>query len=231
MGERREAKRTPVTAPAMLAAMTDAWRRYFGGEPRPESIRLLVAQWAIETGWGRSMVAFNVGNVKAARTDADYDFCYFTTWEIMPVAQAEAYVRDNPKTAIITGHTNNGRHARVELHPDDPGCRFKALPTLAAGCFEHLELVHGRFAQSWPAILTGDPAAFAHALKVQGYYTAPESDYARAVGQIFTMLSRMTPEATETQPIPMGEEPPFVKVSLSPEASEELLGLPRALDG
>jgi hypothetical protein len=227
MGERREAKRTPVTAPDMLAAVTDAWRRYFGGEPKPEAIRILVAHWALETGWGRSMVQNNVGNVKAFDVSADYDYCYFTTWEIMARSSAEAYVKAHPKTAIITGYTNNERHARIELHPDDPGCRFKSFPTLALGCHEHLGLVHGRFSKSWPAVLSGDPVAFSHALKAQGYYTAPVEDYVRNMVAIFDMLGRMKASPTETNPIPMNVEEPFVKVPLSPELSEELLGLPR----
>lgn len=190
----------------MVEAMTSAWRRVVGGEPPANAVRLLVAHWALETGWGRSMVCFNVGNAKAMRTDASYDYCYFTTWEVLTVRDAEAYVRAHPTTARITKYTSNERHAHVEVRPEDPACRFRAYASLEDGCVEHLQMLRGIFARSWSALCSGDPAAFSRALKAQKYYTADEGEYTKLVVANFAALAPKPPppptlfQATVTAP-------------------------------
>ncbi len=218
MGNRIEAKTTPVSPAAMQVAMSEAWRRYFGYEPSPKAVRVLLAHWALETAWGRSMVCFNVGNVKAFDTHADYDYCYFSTWEILPVAQAEAYVRAHPTTARITGTTENGRHARLQLYPDDPGCRFKAYATLADGCAEHLPTLHNRFSRCWPAVLSGDPAEFSRALKSMSYYTADEPTYTRLMKANFATLEN----AAKDPPTPAPDPPSTFKAPLSSDAFDDM---------
>jgi hypothetical protein len=42
-----------------------------------------------------------------------------------------------------------------------------------------------RFNKAWPAVLSGDPWAYGHALKLQGYYTADEAQYTAGVVKIF----------------------------------------------
>lgn len=225
MGERRDAVKTPVSAEAMVSAMSVAWWRYFHAPPIPDAVRLLVAQWALETGWGRSMVCFNVGNVKAFSTTSDYDYCYFTTWEIVSADAARDMVRANPATAKIVRFVNDGRKAHVALYPDHPGCRFKAFASLEDGCLEHMGLIAERFSRSWPALRSGSAKEYARALKAQGYYTASVEEYETAIDGVARSLRRL-PVAFDVPPadVTVGTGKP----GLSSEAASEFLGLPRS---
>ena len=58
-----------------------------------------------------------------------------------------------------------------------------------AGARDYLDELQRRFAKSWGAVLAGDPAAFSHALRLQGYYTAPEASYTKTLLALFRELA------------------------------------------
>lgn len=185
--------KTVVTALQMYEAFCAAWREAFEVEAHRTSVLVLLAQWALETGRGASMRAFNVGNLKSREGDG-YDYSYFACNEIL--------------------------HGKVVwFYPDDPGCRFRAYTTLEAGVADYLALLHTRFAKAWPAVLAGSPDAFAHLLKVQGYYTADEAQYTRSVVSLFNEYARS---------IPLGAASP-VAFGLDGARSLDDLESPRAL--
>ncbi len=67
--------KTPVTVDEMYAALTVAWPE--GGRA---SKCILLAQWALETGRGRSMICFNCAGIKAV---AGQDYATYQTFEIV----------------------------------------------------------------------------------------------------------------------------------------------------
>jgi hypothetical protein len=69
-------------------------------------------------------------------------------------------------------------------------CSFRAYPDLASGAADYLRHLAGRFQGAWRAVLAGDPAAFSHALKQEGYYTGDEGTYTAGVEAKFASLSR-----------------------------------------
>ncbi len=160
---------TPVTAPEMIASLRAAWQAQFGQTPADRSLFVLVAQWALETGWGKAMHAYNVGNIKSVAGDGR-DYTYFACDEVL-----------------------GGKV--VWFHPDDAGCRFRAYPSLDAGVADYLATVAHRFAGAWGAVVAGDPNAYAHLLKQERYYTASEASYAAGLARIVDELERTTPHA------------------------------------
>lgn len=145
--------RTPVTIPDMSDALADAWKLEMGAYPGIASLALLLAHWHLESGGGKSMVEFNVGNFKSAGNPGD-TFCFFPTIE---------YEGDPP--APIT-HT-----------PPDSTCRFVAYPSLVAGCQAYIHSLYTRWANAWHFVCTGDITSFSDTLYKDGYFSAPPQSY------------------------------------------------------
>lgn len=153
----RTLTRTPIDpktyARAVLAAC-DAlgWLRL-----SQAGVGVLHAQFIVETS-GVHCWNWNLGNVKVTPAQVAADVPWI----------------DLPGTWEIVG----GK--RVVLKDGDPGRRFRAFDKLDEAMVDHLRMLKERkFKSAWPAVLAGDPDAFARALKAKGYYTAPVEDYAR----------------------------------------------------
>jgi hypothetical protein len=58
------AVKTPVTAPQASALIGDALEHMTGEKPKPETVAILTAQWAHETGHGASMYNYNFAGIK-----------------------------------------------------------------------------------------------------------------------------------------------------------------------
>lgn len=155
------AERTPVTIEQMRDALGNAWRAQFGEEPNDRALIVLVAHWSLETGSGASMWCFNVGNIKGRPNGSDgHSWTFFRCNE------------------IINGNVQ-------WFDPPHPQTCFRAYESLDEGVADYLALVHRRFFKSWPAVVNGDPAAYARALKAQHYYTANEAAYTRTLVNLF----------------------------------------------
>lgn len=183
------AKTTPVSKEEVLKALYDAWIHLFGVTPKKESVWVLASQWALETGYGKSMWCYNLGNVKSTEGDG-HDYCYFACNEILKTAVADAIAAKNPGIAKVTKYRDNGT-AIIWFYPKHPGCRFRAFNTLLEGCIDYIGLLNKRFSKSWPAVLAGDPAQFSHLLRVQGYYTADEASYTSTMKSVFGTISKL----------------------------------------
>ena len=146
---------TAIPKPEALQALYDAWLDLFHTDPDENSLRVLLAQWGFETGWGKYMHNYNFGNAKHVNGDGR-DWCHF---------------RCNEKI--------NGEW--VWFDPPHPTCAFRAFRTAADGAKDYLAMVHKRFNLSWPAVLAGDPGQFAHLLKQQHYYTDDEEHYTKTM--------------------------------------------------
>jgi hypothetical protein len=66
--------------------------------------------------------------------------------------------------------------ARVEMV-----CAFAVFSSLQAGVESYLHAMYTRWGAAWHFACLGDADGFAQALKVYGYYTADEGEYARGV--------------------------------------------------
>jgi hypothetical protein len=132
------------------------------------SIRVLMAQSALETGWWHHVHCYNFGNMKHVPGDG-HDYCQF------------------PCNEVIGGRT-------VPFSPPSPACSFVAFQNMNDGMNYYYNRMKTRFSSSWIAVINQDPSDFCHRLKMQGYYTANEAQYTHSVIACFNMLDKWLPQ-------------------------------------
>jgi hypothetical protein len=196
--QRLPADLTPATALQVGQALIDVWPRVVGSPlPSLDPIRLLLSQWALETGRGKSMHAWNFGNAKAS---ASMDHCFFPCDEVMTQAQADAAVQSAPPredgqgpSAILKAKSvkTGVVSVIVNFYPPHPVCRFRAFRTIDEGAADYLGLLRRRFSQSWPALLAGDPVQFCKDLQAQGYFTAALGPYTAGVVSLYNEFAKL----------------------------------------
>lgn len=155
-----EARKTPITPSDVARALRAAWLRLFEVIPADQCIAVLMAQSALETGRWRSCWNYNLGNIKPG-SKWQGDTCQFRLNE------------------VIKGRV-------VWFDPPHPQTTMRAYSSLTDAAADYLWLLRRRFATAWTPVLNGDPIAFSQALKAQGYYTAPEPPYTKAVKSLYT---------------------------------------------
>jgi hypothetical protein len=168
---------TAVDANPLGAALVAAWRKLFGVLPARESILVLMAQSALETGRWKACHNWNLGNVKSYAGDGR---C-FTLFAC---------------TEVIAGHV-------VHFTPPDPACRFRAFHTLDEGAIDYLGFLHGlkRYQAAWAELIAGDAAGFVHQLKAGGYFTADEGQYAHNVVSLFHEYAKLPFQVAADEPV------------------------------
>lgn len=202
MADRLDDVLTKATREELFSALWRAWVNMFETLPTRDSICLLVAHWALETGWGKSMHCHNIGNIKS--TDGDgRDHCFFGCGEEIPLSMAEKWIKDAPSLVRIVRIYNSaqGKMASVWVDPDHFAARFRAYHTLEEGAADYLALIRRRFTLAWPFVCIGDPVGYVRALKQQGYFTADSSVYAASVRTIFSDLQTTLKVDTESLPV------------------------------
>jgi hypothetical protein len=167
MGDIAVARVQTLCAPRdMYDALHAAWLRCAqDAEPGRASLLVLVAHWALETGFGHSCWNWNIGNKKRIPGRDFY------------------YVRCNE---IIGGK-------EVWYDPPAPACAFASYPDLASGVLDYFVGLRGQFRAAWPAVLNGDPSQFCHLLKLAHYYTADEAVYTSGVVRCYRQLDGAIP--------------------------------------
>lgn len=192
-----KAEKTPAKPEEVYSALGKAWRAQLGTEPKRESLIVLLAQWAFETGRGKAMWNYNLGNAKGKPGGSNgRSWTFFACNEMLPVANANALVakaglrRDGGpgNDAVITSIKDG--IATVWFYPSHPACCFRAFRTLDEGTADYFDMLRKRFASAWPAVLAGDAAQFSHLLKVARYYTADESHYTRSLVSIYNEMAK-----------------------------------------
>ena len=132
------------------------------------SLLVLLAHWALETGFGHYAWCWNIANKKHVPGDGH---SYYM-------------IRCNE---IIGGKL-------VWFDPPDPATWFIAYDNLDDGARDYLVGLRGRFRAAWPAVVAGDPAQFCHLLKLADYYTADEATYTASVVRCYHQLDKIIVE-------------------------------------
>lgn len=162
---------TPLTPAAVIEALYNGFVAVCGRPPSARELCCHVAQWALETGHGKSCHRNNLGNLKAASSYTGL-VTYFGCNEVL-----------NGKVRWFHPSLDRawpGHNAWISRHPtsvaNDNQCRWQAFETLEDGAAAQLRFFQRR-PRSFSAAGTGNPRTFAHALKLDRYYTAHEEDY------------------------------------------------------
>ena len=184
------AVKTPITKEQAIQALWQGWFKYFGANPpKKECLWVLAAQWALETGWGKDMWGFNFGNAKSVDGDG-HDYQYFACDEILSIATANKYLANAaPGTVVVRPDATAGL-VDVWFYPKHPGCRFRAFTDATTGAADYVKMVATRFVRAWPFVDAGDPRGFVHALKMQGYFTADETQYTNGLVGCYKVASQ-----------------------------------------
>lgn len=162
--------RTSYTKKELCKAFILAWQNLFSETPSKKSLAVLFSQIGIETGNTNYCFNSNLGNIKAH----DYP------------NQIIDYMALNNVWEIINGK-------KVMIPASNPGSWFRSFPDLQSGVSFYIQfLKNNRYRSAWPAVLSGDVAQFAHQLKINGYYTAPEKDYVNGMNRFFTPFLNST---------------------------------------
>jgi len=145
-----------------------------GTNPERKTCRLAAAQIAIESGLS-SCLNYNISGIKARPNNGKTHWQYFKTTERFSPVQVVAAEKLGPGLVEVIG--NDGDKIKVWIKPKHPYCCFRAFETLNDAMLDHLLTLKNKFPNGWLGLLTGDAGKFAHGLKIDGYYTAKESDY------------------------------------------------------
>lgn len=167
---------TSINASDLSRALLTAWRDLWEETPKRETILVLLAHSALETGRWRACHCWNLGNIKS-RVGDGRDWTFYRCNE------------------VIGGKT-------VWFDPPDPTCRFRAFRTLTEGAVDHLAFLRGmkRYALAWPLAVAGDPYGFVRELRAGGYFTAPLDPYEHAVASIFRQYANDLPAFDDEPP-------------------------------
>lgn len=172
-----QARLTPLSFDEASAALSAALQDKLGGKaPTREALALACAKSALETGRWRSIWNSNFGNIKAGEKYVG-NYCCFELNEVLN----GKVVWFSPRGRL----DRKGGKVIAEPFDDPPGhpqTRMRAYANRFDGAFSYADFVAGgRYATAWQKLLLGDAVGYVHELKVAGYFTAPESDYARGV--------------------------------------------------
>jgi hypothetical protein len=163
-----------------------------------QSLRLLLAHWAGETGWGKGMHNENPGNKKSSGKAGDWTF--FGCDENLTLARAEklkAGALGNLVSIRKTWVDSGGvQWANVWFDAPHPYSRFESFDSLDAGVSDYVSMMKRRFPKSWQVVLAGGtPEAFSSTLRSEGYYTASVTAYTRLMKGVLAMVDSRGAEA------------------------------------
>jgi hypothetical protein len=161
------AVRTVLSRVEAARAIRDACARVFGVVPAGETLAILVAQSALETGHWRSMWCWNFGNIRGSFQGA---------W-----------------TSFRAGEIVDGREIFLDAGPTN---KFRAYASAGAGAEDFVRFLGtatrpgqtNRYAAAWAAALRGDALTYALELGRAGYYTANREKYAATVRTLVDVM-------------------------------------------
>lgn len=195
------AVRTNFTIPEFVKALSIAWKSIYNIYPDKRQIAVIFAQWSIETGQGKSCWNFNIGNVKFVPSSNPTD------------DDGKQYMMLKGVWEIIGGK-------KVIFEPPHQATWFRAFSSIDEGVAHHIDfLKNKRYKKAWAAVEKGSPIEFAHLLKEAKYYTAPEADYAKAVGLYFNKF--MKDDTFEKIIAELVAPEPAVQIETVPETKNE----------
>lgn len=141
---------TPISPNLAASAMTSAYRKVTGQKPTAAVLGLLLGQWALETGNGKSVHNFNYGNKKSSSEDNLHT--YFRCHEMV-----------------------NGK--KVYYDPPNPACKFSAYTDATSGAVAYIKLLKRR-AHWWKGLHSGTPEGFTKGLATKpAFFTADPAKY------------------------------------------------------
>lgn len=188
---------TPLTEAQATYYLREAWYALYGLYPSLDSLAILWAQTALETGRWKLLRCNNWGNIKKNTR-------YSKHW-----------------TSYDAGEFLNGKHQM--FYPYHPQTFFAAWTSAIEGASGYLEFLskRKRYSNAWIELIKGDPVAYCRELKAGGYFTAPLDKYTALVVRLCNEFKKKSdallswcPPTEEVipdpEPVPPSEDEPTV---------------------
>ncbi|KKN70842.1 hypothetical protein LCGC14_0427340 [marine sediment metagenome] len=190
-----DSAKTPLTEAEAAYYLRAAWKNIYDVYPSVNSLALLWAQSAGETGRWKLLRCNNWGNIKK-RTD--------TKW-----------------TSYDAGEVINGKHQM--FYPYHPQTHFAAFDGPLAGAEYYIRFLsqRTRYKKAWVEVMAGDPVAYCRELKKAGYFTAGLAHYTRGVVSLTNEFKRKADALMTWAPEPEPEPEPVVIPEPKPEPELE----------
>ncbi len=164
---------TPLIPEQVAEAFRQGFETIEGDPPSDETLSLLLAQSALETGHWKKIHCYNFGNIKASENYQGM-YCMFRCNE------------------IINGHVR-------WFDPPHPQTWFRAYASASEGAYDYLAFLAvdtnndgvNRYEAAWKAAKRADISGFIRQLKMVGYFTANLDRYLKAVDQLYDKYYRI----------------------------------------
>ncbi|MDP2685233.1 MAG: hypothetical protein Q8P20_09450 [bacterium] len=168
---------TPLTESEATYYLNMAWYNIYGTYPAINSLALLWAQSAGETGRWKFLRCNNWGNIKRIKGDAD--LCW---------------------TSYEAGEVINGKH--IMFYSYHPQTHFAAWLSPLEGAEYYIRFLsqRTRYKKAWNQVIAGDPVAYCSELKKAGYFTASLSHYTKGVVSLTNEFKRKASVLTAWSP-------------------------------
>lgn len=176
---------------------------------KPETVAIIAAQSALETGRWASMWNNCVGNIKAGAQYRGYFTCFPLLNEVLERNGKRETVWFSDSAELVSKGGPPAPGKVVYPVPDGhPQSRFRAFVTFGDGASDKLAfLQRSDYAVARDAALAGDPAGYVRACRAAGYFTADLDPYVRGVTSLFkTFLPLAKSEEREPVALPRAEE-------------------------
>lgn len=182
MGEFIKAEVKEISEGEATYALREGWKSIYDEYPSNNSLALLWAQWALETGRGKAIHCYNFGNLKRSSGDP-------TDWTMYRCSE----IIDNKE---------------VFFDPPHPQTHFRAYRSVIDGAKDYILFLskRKRYLKAWEEVKKGDPAAFGHELKVAGYYTANEARYTAIIVKVTNEFLKKADNLLNWKPVVMAQE-------------------------
>lgn len=189
MGELKEAKFTKLTEAEATYALREGWKLVFGEYPSIDSLAILWAQSALETGRWQHIWNYNFGNIK--RHDS-HEWCMYTCSEVI-----------------------NGKN--IQFSPPDPQTHFCSYSSAIIGAKEYIEFIskRPRYQEAWAQVLQGSAIKYCAALRKAGYFTADLIKYTTNVVRLCDEFYKKSDGFLTYSP-PVIEQPAAITQQLTP---------------
>jgi len=176
-------KKTPLKEAEATYYLREAWKELYGDYPSLESLGILWAQSALETGRWKQLRNYNWGNVKK-RKNVHY-------------------------TSYFCSEYINGEH--YYFYPYHPQTLFSAHESALEGAKFHLNFLATRsnYKRAWQELVNGNVRKYVFELKQGGYFTAPLQSYTAVVVGLYNEFMKKSDLLLEFEPPEQPAEDPY----------------------
>ncbi len=201
-----EPKITRYSLDDMEYALRVGLTSVLGKKPTDECIAVAMAKCRGETANGNAVWNDNLGNIKPGASWAGNFTCILLNEVELKKERGDTKPRVywyDPRGELVGGKGTPLRFAPLEVPDGHVQTRMRSFANHVDAGYQYIDFIFAnpRYHRARDAMLAGNPEAYAHELKVAGYYTAPEADYVKLVMALYLPSLAIVRKQHVEQPI------------------------------